>query len=358
MRAVLRRLAPGTPLREALDRVRHSGTGGLIVLGHDPVVQEICDGGVELDVEFTPARLRELSKMDGAVVLSTDCDRIKRANVHLVPDSSYPAVETGTRHRAAERTALHTGVPTVAVSASMTTVTVYAAGLARVLADPVVLLARADQTLATMERHGVRSDSARTHLDLAELGGYASVRDVVTLAQRILRLERLGAELADLAEEMGEYGRQTSLQLDELLADASGELHGLVVDHLVVDTSAAEHSPVPTAEQVEAGLDRLVALSDADLLLPGPVARCLGLPDEPEDLDGPVTARGYRMLGHIPRLRTVQITALVQRFGSVPALLAAEPVDFAAVETIGSLWSRHVWRWLMRLKSGATDGEV
>lgn len=314
------------------------------MLGDDRAVQEICDGGVDLDVEFTPARLRELSKMDGAVVLSTDGERITRANVHLVPDPTLPAVETGTRHRAAERTALHTGVPSVAVSASMTTVTVYAGGQARVLADPIVLLARADQTVATMERHGARTARARARLDRAEIGGYASVRDVVTMAQRLLRLERLGTELAELTVEMGEYGRQTALQLEELLADTPDELWGLVADHLVVDPTA--HHVVPTADQVTAGLERLASLTDADLLLPAPVARCLGLPAEPEDLDEHVTARGHRMLAHIPRLRPVQISALVERFGSVPALLAAEQSDFADVEGVGALWARHVRQWL------------
>lgn len=354
MRAVLRRLAPGTPLRDALDRIRRSGTGGLVVLGNDPAVDAVCDGGVALDVEFTPARLRELSKMDGAVVLSTDGARIQRANVHLVPDPSLPAVETGTRHRAAERTALHTGVPAVAVSASMTSVTVYAGGLTHVLADPVVLLARADQTVATMERHGARTDLARARLDRAEIGGYASVRDVVTLAQRLLRLERMGAELAELAEEMGEYGRQTTLQLEELLSDTPDELRGLVADHLVSDPSPSDSPAVPTAEEVAAALDRLAALPDADLLVPGPVARGLGLPSEPEDLDEHVVARGYRMLAHIPRLRPVQITALVERFGSVPALLAAEQSDFADVEGVGALWSRHVRQWLTGLESGGS----
>ena len=354
MRDVLRRLAPGTPLREALDRIRRSGSGGLIVLGHDPAVRAICDGGVDLDVEFGPALLRELSKMDGAVVLSTDGTRIRRANVHLVPDPSHPAAETGTRHHAAERTSLHAGVPTVAVSASMTTVTVYCAGLSRVLVDPVVLLARADQSLSTLERQGARTARARAHLDRAEIGGYATVRDVVTLTQRMLRLERLGTELADLAEEMGEYGRQTSLQLDELLSDTSEELRRLVLDHLL-DPAAAHAPPVPTTDRVDAALARLDALSDADLLLPGPVARCLGLPAEPEDLDGQVTARGYRLLAHIPRLRPGQITALVERFGTVPALLAAEKSDFADVETVGALWSRHVRQWLSRLQSGALD---
>lgn len=363
MRAVLRRLAPGTPLRDALDRIRRSGTGGLVVLGDDPAVREICDGGVALDVEFTPARLRELSKMDGAVVLSSDAERITHANVHLVPDPSLPAVETGTRHRAAERTALHTGVPAIAVSASMTTVTVYAGGQARVLADPVVLLARADQTVATMERHGARTARARARLDRGEIGGWASVRDVVTMAQRLLRLERLGAELAELTVEMGEYGRQTTLQLEELLADSPDELWGLVADHLGVDPTAPETvagaetgagpGRVPTAEQVTAGLERLASLTDADLLLPGPVARCLGLPAEPEDLDEHVTSRGHRMLAHIPRLRPVQITALVERFGSVPALLAAEQGDFADVEGVGALWARHVRQWLTSLGSGS-----
>ena len=122
------------------------------MLGDDPSVQAICDGGVALDVEFTPARLRELSKMDGAVVLSTDGRRITHANVHLVPDPTLPAVETGTRHRAAERTALHTGVPAIAVSASMTTVTVYAGGQARVLADPALAIDRMKRVLAV---HGV-----------------------------------------------------------------------------------------------------------------------------------------------------------------------------------------------------------
>ncbi|NLD86238.1 MAG: DNA integrity scanning protein DisA [Actinomycetales bacterium] len=349
-------------MRDALDRIRRSGTGGLVVLGDDPDVQSICDGGVVLDVPFTPALLRELSKMDGAVVLSTDGTRITRANVHLVPDPTLPASETGTRHRAAERTARHTSVPAIAVSASMTTVTVYSGDRAKVLADPVVLLARADQSVAAMERHGARTARARDRLDRAEIGGYAAVRDVITMAQRLLRLERLGAELAELAVEMGEYGRQTTLQLEELLSDTPDELWGLAADYLVTGQHAAgthvgtdvdpDHSDRPSSEQVAAALERLSALSDADLLLPGPVARCLGLPAEPEDLDAQVSARGHRMLAHIPRLRPVQIAALVERFGSVTALLEAEQSDFADVEGVGALWAKHVRQRLTGLVTG------
>ena len=121
LRDTIARLAPGTALRDGLERILRGRTGGLIVLGFDERVAALCDGGFELDVEFAPTRLRELSKMDGAVVVSTDGSRIVRANVQLVPDHRIPTVESGTRHRAAERTAIETGYPVVSVSQSMST---------------------------------------------------------------------------------------------------------------------------------------------------------------------------------------------------------------------------------------------
>src|SRR5690606_10477460 len=139
------RLAPGTALRDGLERILRGRTGGLIVLGFDDRVAELCDGGFELDVEFAPTRLRELSKMDGAVVVSTDGSRIVRANVQLVPDPSIPTVESGTRHRAAERTAIQTGYPVVSVSQSMSIVSVYVDGRRHVINDSATILSRANQ---------------------------------------------------------------------------------------------------------------------------------------------------------------------------------------------------------------------
>ncbi len=111
LRETIGRLAPGTALRDGLERILRGRTGALIVLGYDDSVEAICDGGFSLDVRYAPTRLRELSKMDGAVVLSSDGTRILRANVQLVPDPSIPTDESGTRHRSAERTAIQTGYP-------------------------------------------------------------------------------------------------------------------------------------------------------------------------------------------------------------------------------------------------------
>lgn len=135
LREAVARLAPGTGLRDGLERILRGRTGALIVLGHDENVEAICDGGFSLDVRYAATRLRELCKMDGAVVLSTDGSRIVRANVQLVPDPSIPTDESGTRHRSAERAAIQTGYPVISVSHSMNIVTVYVRGERHVLTD-------------------------------------------------------------------------------------------------------------------------------------------------------------------------------------------------------------------------------
>ena len=43
------------------------------------LVESLCTGGFPLDVEFSATGMRELAKMDGAVVLDTDGSRIVRA---------------------------------------------------------------------------------------------------------------------------------------------------------------------------------------------------------------------------------------------------------------------------------------
>src|SRR6185436_3761660 len=112
VQAALAQVAPGTPLREGLDRIVKAKMGALVVVGDGPEVLSICSGGFLLDAAFSPQRLSELAKME-------DASRIARANVHLVPDSTVPTSETGTRHRTAERVARSIEVPVLSVSEDM-----------------------------------------------------------------------------------------------------------------------------------------------------------------------------------------------------------------------------------------------
>src|SRR6185503_6596183 len=132
LRATLAKVAPGTQLRDGLERILRGHTGALIVLGHDKNVESLCTGGFPLDVEFAATRLRELAKMDGAIVVDRDVTRIVRAATQLVPDPSIETTESGTRHRTAERVAKQTGLPVISVSQSMRIIALYVGNQRRV----------------------------------------------------------------------------------------------------------------------------------------------------------------------------------------------------------------------------------
>ena len=278
LREAVARLAPGTALRDGLERILRGRTGALIVLGYDDSVEAICDGGFSLDVRYAPTRLRELCKMDGAVVLSTDGSRILRANVQLVPDPSIPTDESGTRHRSAERAASQVGYPVISVSHSMSIVTVYYCGERHVLADSSTILSRANQALATLERYKTRLDEVSRQLSRAEIEDFVTLRDVMTVVQRLELVRRIGVELDYEVVELGTDGRQLRLQLEELLGgnEASREL--------VVRDYHANPEPLSKAE-VAVTLDELDAMSDAELLDFTTMARVFGYPSTAEAQD-------------------------------------------------------------------------
>lgn len=342
MREALVRMAPGTGLRDGLERIQRGHTGGLVVLGDGPEVIALCDGGIAFDVAFQPTLLRELSKMDGAVVLSADGKRIVRANVQLVPSPTFPTKESGTRHRSAERTALQTGVPVVSVSASMNTLTLYANGQRHQLVEPAVVMNRAIQALSTIERYRQRLDLANQRLFVAEMNDYASVSDVLSVLQRQLMLERAVSDLDMSIVELGVDARQLSLQLAELEGTNTHDIEMLVRDYI---TAAA----VPTDEQVAEALAALDTLPDSELLNTTTLARQLGLPANEENLMQSLTPRGYRALAKVPRVQKFLMDHIVALFATLPALLAANPAELAEAEHVSSLWARHIFEGLRRL---------
>src|SRR5439155_8696855 len=157
--AALRLVAPGTPLREGIDRILQANMGALIVVCDGPDVLNICSGGFLLDGEFTPQRLSELAKMDGAIILASDGTRVARSNVHLVPDPDIPTAETGTWHRTAERVARQIDVPVFTVSEEMGIASVHYQGHKRTMVAIPRVLARADQALQILGRYKARLDA-------------------------------------------------------------------------------------------------------------------------------------------------------------------------------------------------------
>jgi diadenylate cyclase len=341
-RAALAMVAPGTALRDGLDRIVRGNTGALIVVGSDVVVRRICSGGFELGAEFSATRLRELAKMDGAIVLDVAARRILMAAVQLVPDPDLPTDESGTRHRTAERVAQQTGFPVISVSKSMRTIAVFAAGERYVLQDSAALLARAHQELATLERHKRRLADMTRSLTALEIEDRATVGDIAVVAQQLELVSRVTDEISGYLVELGTDAGLLGLQVDELIAGTRRERALLLRDY----GSESPGAPAPI------GTDGLADLRAVDLLDLAAVATAIGL-HRPTDLAGHVSARGHRLLGQVPRLPQVVSDSLVSHFGGLQKLLSASVQDLQYVPGVNETMALTVRDGLSRIAEAA-----
>ncbi len=79
----LEMVAPGTALREGIDNIVHAQTGALIVIGDPDELSFLFSGGIKLDIDYTPALLYQVAKMDGAIIAERERDEDR-----LAPTSS------------------------------------------------------------------------------------------------------------------------------------------------------------------------------------------------------------------------------------------------------------------------------
>ncbi len=335
-RAVQARVAPGTVLREGLQRIIRSSRGALIVIGMTQAVEAVASGGFDVRISCTAQRLSELAKMDGAIILSENGEKILRANVHLVPNPGIPTDETGTRHRSAERVAKQTKQPVISVSASMRIVTLYLDHGKHVLEEVSSLLFRANQALATLERYRARLDEGSASLSALEIEDNVTVRDVVQVLQRAEMVVRIAEEIEDYVIELGTEGRLIQLQLDELMTQV-GDERALVVQDYIADRR----------RKLEDVLEELNELSTDELLDLDRIAKTLGY--EPDDLDRPVAPRGYRLLSRIPRLPEPIIAKLIKRFENLQGVMGASLEDLDEVEGVGETRARAIKEGFARL---------
>ncbi len=332
-------VSPGRPLREGMDRILQASMGALIVVGDGPDVLNICSGGFLLDAEFSPQRLSELAKMDGAIILSANATRIARANVHLVPDPHVPTSETGTRHRTAERVARSINVPVISVSEDRAVIAVYRNNEKHML-DPVQrLVARANQALQTLERYKMRMDAVSATLSALEVDDLVTLRDVAMLLQRAEMVRRIAEEIEGYVVELGVDGRLIILQLEELMAGVEDDRRHVFLDY---GRNASQ-------AQADEAIGRLGHLSTERLLDLREVAAILDASGVPPQLDAGVQPRGYRLLSKIPRLPDSVLGRIVDRFGTLHKVMRATLEDLDEVEGIGETRARAIKEGLSRL---------
>jgi diadenylate cyclase len=334
----LEMVAPGTLLREGIDNILHAHTGGLIVVGDADELSFLFSGGLRLDLDYQPALLYELAKMDGAIVLSASATKIALANVQLTPDPTIHTSETGTRHRTAERVSKQTDTVVIAISERRQVVSVYVDGVKYILEDIPVVLAKANQALATLDKYRSRLDQVSTRLTALEFEGGTTLHDVLTVLQRAELVTRMAVEIERYIVELGTEGRLIEMQLDETMVGVSIDKAALVHDYILDDAE----------ENFQEAFDQLVRLPHQDLLDFGRLAELLGFDRKLNSLDYPISPRGIRILGRIPRLPKMVIKRIIDEFGGLEELLAATDGELESVEGVGEIRAKDIREGLRR----------
>ncbi len=124
--------------------------------------------------------------MDGAIVISSDFKKILFANAQLIPSSSIQTVETGTRHRTAEkRTAKQTGDLVISISQRRNIITIFKGNNNRyVLEDTAQVITKANQALQTVEKYMKVFDSKLNLLNEYEFNDIVTLENVIVAIQK------------------------------------------------------------------------------------------------------------------------------------------------------------------------------
>ncbi len=343
--SVLEKVAPGTELREAFNRILQVGSGALIVAGDIQELKGMMSGGFRIVCDFTAPRLFELAKMDGAVLLSKNLKTINYANVHLVPDSTIITHEAGMRHRTAERVARQMGDKAfvVAISEKMKSVSVYLGNDHFTLESIPLALAKADQALQTLGRYRARLDEKYGVLDILEVEDMVTLKDVVKVLQRNEGVDRIAADIRFRVSELGVDGRLVSLQLNELMAGVENQEKLLVKDYYIRGSRR-------NSEKVIANLG---GLSNSELMLDASVARVLGYKGSSELLNKLVRPRGFRILSTIPRMPVSVVEKVVARFDNLRNIMMASTALLDEVDGVGQRRAIAIKEGLDRISESA-----
>jgi len=333
-------VAPGTSLREGVDNIVHSRSGGLIVIGDAEDISFMFSGGLRLDVDYTPALLYQVAKMDGAIVLNQEATNIAWANVQLMPDPTILSSETGTRHRTAERVSKQTDALVIAISQRRDVVSLYVQGGKYILQDIPAVLAKANQGLATLDKYRARLDQVSSRLTALEFEGGGVLYDALAVLQRAEMVTRMAVEVERYIVELGTEGRLIEMQLEETMVGVAADKTALVRDYSVEDSE----------ENLDLVLADLAGLPHQDVLDFGRLAELLGYDRKMNTLDFPVAPRGYRILGRIPRLPRLVVQKIILQFGGLEEVVAAPDASLEAVDGVGETRAKDIREGLRRLQ--------
>jgi diadenylate cyclase len=321
--SAISRVAPGTAMREALDMIISAQNGALICVGDVKVVLAIGNGGFRIDVPFTPQRLFELSKMDGAIVLSDDGEQIICANFHLNPDPSLVTQETGMRHRSAARTSAQTEAIVIAISKRRTQTTIYRHGHALTLDPDDILLSKSNQGILALQNAKNNLEKTAIRQSFIELDDLVTAVDVATVLTRYINLISLAAHTERYINYLGNNSGLLRTQLDELM-------RGVTESFLLTVRDYATTSSVKEAKKIARALLKI----SRDELDTQNIMLTLGFNNAVADEDH-LHPRGFRVMSRISMLDEAATTRIIEEYGSLSAMVSDSKEGFDRLGNAG-----------------------
>lgn len=325
----LKTIAPGTPLRHALNDIQDANIGGLIFFVDDyKKYSNLMQIGFLLNGPFSPNKLYELAKMDGAIVVTKDLTTIVGANVQLIPDHTISTNQTGMRHRAAERMAKETGEMLVAVSKRRATMTIFLSDYVYTLNSVETLISKITQTLRTAEKYKEAFIEALTGIEFMERASSLTLYDVVKCIQKGLMVLLICSEAEFTIAELGNDGRFPEMQLAEILVNVGEEIENLSLDF---------SNQMIELEELGEALKKLMRLNEREINNFGVVLRALGydINTASQAVEYFVRSRGIRFARHIPRIPLQVAVNLGREFGTLYNLLESTEEELKDVDGIG-----------------------
>lgn len=308
---ILKMVAPGTQLRTGLDGALRAGKGALIVLENENVLP-VLDGGFKINCRFTPQRLVELCKMDGSIILSKDAKRINYANVLLTPDSKIKTTETGTRHKAAERTAKQTQTLVIAISERKHEIHVFYKSLKYPLKNTDEVLRKANEHLQLIEKQRELFDKYIEKLNKLELRNYANIQQSCLAIQKGQMIQKISHGIKKSIIELGNEGILLRSRLKEISAGVEKETNLVIKDYTKLD--------------VKKSCTLLEALSYDEILDQENIIRALACENQTEA----PKIKGWRILDKT-NLNDSEVALLIKNLGTLGKILHSNVREYTPI---------------------------
>lgn len=331
----LKKVSPGSGLRMVLDDLIRSDLGALIVLDNGNM-SEFYEGGFRINCRFTPQRLFELCKMDGAVVISSDLTRILYGNVLLTPDKNITTNETGTRHKAAEKLAKQAKTFVIAVSERRKKITIYYSGARFFLRQPEEILRGLTNSLQILEKQREQFNEIMSRINLLEISQMVSVSDVCKILQRGELIMRISESMKKEIVELGREGSIIQMRFRELTKGVEKKGDEIVRDY----------SPMSLKKTKLL----MSSFTFESLLDSEPLARLIFQ----KDLDENISPRGFRFLDFLG-LTKKESSLITSSFKTLSEILDSPD---SKMEEILKSRALEIKKWIIELKEQILEGKI